>query len=116
MFYSNLNYVGRILTSEVNKHQIRLSLEEFHEFFHLPCTSSMFEVEGNSYSYIPFDISFLVDPNYGIPTPFKVSSIRLAMVSILHSNILILSFMNNVDFVKKGFDLIRNKMTLYDFS
>lgn len=36
MFHSNLNYVNKVLTSEVKKHKIRLSFEEVTNINSLP--------------------------------------------------------------------------------
>lgn len=61
MLYSNLNYVGGILTSEVKKQDIRLYLEEFSLNYNLLCTSSKYKANedaGNGYSYIHVDVSF----------------------------------------------------------
>lgn len=46
MIYSNLKYIGGILTSDVKKHQIWLSLENFAEICKLLCIGSKFEAEG----------------------------------------------------------------------
>lgn len=56
--YSNLKYDGEILTSEVKKHKIKLSHQEFVEICNLQC--SEYEVKGNNYSYFPNLIYFYI--------------------------------------------------------
>lgn len=73
MFYHNLGYVWGIITSEVRKRQIKLTLQEFMEIYDLPCSKP--RTKCSKYSHILTATSFLLDPNYGIPTPFNVRSV-----------------------------------------
>lgn len=79
MFYANLNYVDRVLISEMKKHQIQLTLEDFSNIFNLSCTCSNYDdsEEGNNFNTIKTYISFLGCPNSIIPSPFTIGIIRL---------------------------------------
>lgn len=61
-FFSNLTYSNGVLSSEVKKHPIQLSLEEFTEVCNLPCINQVHDEsdEGNQFNYDFGANSFLI--------------------------------------------------------
>lgn len=67
-----------------------------------------FKVEGNGYSYM-FDVtSFLDDPGYDIPLPFKVSSVscNTLLIHYVVSHILVLKKQIFVKISKKKYEVV----------
>lgn len=77
LFYGNLNYVYVVLISEVMKHHIRSTLEEFILICNLPYTNSDYDdsEEGNKFKTIEAYISFLENPKSCIPSSFTIGLI-----------------------------------------
>ncbi|KAL5059164.1 hypothetical protein RYX36_030768 [Vicia faba] len=78
MFYSNLNYIGGILTSELNEQHIRLSLKEFTKIYNLPCINLEYKADEDArivYSYTPIVISLLANPIFGVPCNTRLDGI-----------------------------------------
>lgn len=76
MFYANLIYANGVITSEVKKHQISLSLEDFVEICNLRCLSPHnLEIDQDDEFISSASFFFLQDLNYDIPYLILVGSV-----------------------------------------
>lgn len=95
MFYANFNYTYWIITYEVQKQQIHLTLEEFVEINDLPWTSSLYKPdELEASGWFNFDatfLSFLSNINDGIPYPLLPSYVgpNIHLIHYVATDILI---------------------------
>ncbi|KAL5062502.1 hypothetical protein RYX36_024239, partial [Vicia faba] len=78
MFFSNLHLTDGILRSEVKRHRITLSVEEFGEMLGLPHEDTIIELRDrlNIYNYIIIASSIMKEPSPSIPYPFTVGYIH----------------------------------------
>lgn len=74
MFYVNLDYIDGVLISEVKKHQIWQTLEDFADICNLPYIDSDYDdrEEGNNFYIIKASIYLLEDSNSFTHSPFIV--------------------------------------------
>lgn len=82
--YVGFNYVDDILTSKLNKHPIRLSLEDFTTVCNLSCTWSNYDIneESSDFKFLATSTLFMYDPNIIIPTPFIVILVRPSILLV----------------------------------
>lgn len=66
MLYQNLNHLDKVLTYEVKKQWICLSLENFIGTYNFPITVSNYDEEGNDFDFLSTSISFLSYPKFGV--------------------------------------------------
>lgn len=75
MLYSKLKYAHGVINSEVKKHQMYISFEEFTEICNLPYSGSRYQEIDQSEDFITVAFfSFLKDSDFDIPSPFLVGS------------------------------------------
>lgn len=67
ILFANLNHEDGIITSEVKKHQISMSLEEFSKICNPPCTISLYKLDdsdlGDGFYFDTTSRSFLLNPS-----------------------------------------------------
>lgn len=77
IFFANLKFSNGIITHEVKKYPISLSLEEFAEICNLPCSRSHYqEIDQSEGFHTTTSFFFLQDPDSIIPSPFLVGSVH----------------------------------------
>lgn len=110
MFYSNLYYVDGIVSYEVIKHKISISLNKYVEIMDLPCIRPVFNPikvkECNNYNYEIDVSSFLLYPKSCISSPFTVGLMRPG-IRLVHY------VMNHIRFTRK---IVFSHLTIYDVS
>lgn len=78
-FYASFTYSNGVLTSEVKKHPIQLTIKEFTWVCNLPCTNQEYDEndeEGNEFNFDLIAQSFLIDQYFSITNPFTIGFIR----------------------------------------
>lgn len=98
IFYTNLSYKDGIISSEVKKHPITLSLEDFDHEYNLPFIEQDYDqmdLEGNKFNFDTLAHSLLIDPTSIIPTPFNIGLIN-TNIGLIHYT------MNHVFFPRKA--------------
>lgn len=78
MFFANLKYLNNVITLEVKKHLIAMSIEDFVEILNILCSGPQYQEIGQSEDFgnvVYF--SFPRGPNSNIPSPFLRGSLHL---------------------------------------
>ncbi|KAL5052835.1 hypothetical protein RYX36_033517 [Vicia faba] len=96
-FYANLTYTNGIITSEVKKNTITISLEDFATVCNLPHIEQDYDkkFEGNELDFDTLDHSFLTDPTTYVPHPFNVRVIHLN-IRLIHYTVCRIFFQEKV--------------------
>lgn len=88
MFYANLIYANGVISSEVKKHQISMSLEKFVEICNLPYFGPHYlDIDQSEDFIIVASFSFLQDLESNIPSYFLMGNV--------HPHILLISYVAN---------------------
>lgn len=88
MFYANLIYANGVISLEVKKHLISMSLEKFVEICNLPYFGPHYlDIDQSEDFIVVASFSFLQDPESNIPSYFLMGSV--------HPHILLISYVAN---------------------